>query len=328
MSVTAASDCVNDVELSRFIYSESGALLGHYDRCIASNEDVVYLDATPIARVKDGEIFPIEADHLGTPRVMQQPEGSVAVWSWDLLADTGSGSNAFGEQAPTGKQSFNLRFPGQYSDGNGLSYNYFRDYEAGTGRYVESDPIGLKGGFSTFGYVGGNPSGYSDRFGLLPPPGPNWFNVDHSRPQSPSGNSGGSGYGYTGSIEGFFFAGGGFTTLTCVDECGGRRYIHYIKVCPLGAAMGISGGAGAVGGVSGKNCREGTYAGWFLEGGASAGVVGGGYAQGYSSRGAPGTLGDLVPFEPNDVREGGFGLGPQEGFSFKLTFCYYIPLAN
>jgi RHS repeat-associated protein len=60
--------------------------------------------------------------------------------------------------------AFDLRFPGQFVDTeSGLHYNYFRDYDPKTGRYVESDPTGLDGGINTYIYVLNNPDRYIDQ---------------------------------------------------------------------------------------------------------------------------------------------------------------------
>lgn len=109
--------------------------------------------------------YAVETDHLGTPRLLTDATQQ-ARWRWT--------SPPFGDLAPAedpsglGKVTFNLRFPGQYYDReSGLSYNWNRYYDAGTGRYLQSDPIGLQGGWNTYSYVSGNPMMFIDPQGLM-----------------------------------------------------------------------------------------------------------------------------------------------------------------
>jgi RHS repeat-associated protein len=118
------------------------------------------------------------------------------VWRWKLNQQTATGSNAFGaqpaEEDPDGNGTrlrFDLRFPGQqYDAATGLHYNYFRDYESGTGRYVESDPIGLEGGNATYNYVDGIPLVGIDPLGLAT----TYDNWCRQNPKSCAGAFGGS----------------------------------------------------------------------------------------------------------------------------------------
>lgn len=114
----------------------------------------------------------IQPDHLGTPRTIIDPVRDLAIWRWDLDGE------AFGADAanddPDGDGvafAFSLRFPGQqYTPETGLNYNYQRDYDAQVGRYVQSDPIWLLGGISSYGYVEGRPLRYADPWVLASDP--------------------------------------------------------------------------------------------------------------------------------------------------------------
>ena len=53
---------------------------------------------------------------------------------------------------------------------NGPDSNYFSDYDPVTGRYVESDPLGLAAGINPYAYTEGDPVGRSDPQGLLDDP--------------------------------------------------------------------------------------------------------------------------------------------------------------
>jgi len=115
-----------------------------------------------------GELAYIHADHLGTPQGLSDESGNI-VW----LADYSPFGLAIVDEDPDldgNAVTFNLRFPGQYYDGEtGFHYNYFRDYDPSTGRYVQSDPIGLGGGLNTYGYVYQNPLRYTDPTGEFAP---------------------------------------------------------------------------------------------------------------------------------------------------------------
>jgi RHS repeat-associated protein len=151
----------------RFVYDEAGHLICEYDGAGAPVQETVYLGDSPIA-VPSGTdgIHYVHADQISTPRVITDTQGAV-VWRWE--------SDPFGvgvaDQDPDADGLafvYNSRMSGQYFDvETGLYYNYFRDYAADIGRYVQSDPIGLAGGLNTYRYVTNNPLNLIDPQGLL-----------------------------------------------------------------------------------------------------------------------------------------------------------------
>ncbi|MEH6418360.1 RHS repeat-associated core domain-containing protein [Pseudomonas sp. CGJS7] len=154
------------------LYNEAGQWIGDYDSTGATIQQAIWLGDAPVGLLAGAEsnqsLAYVQPDHLNTPRSVIDPVRNVAIWTWDAK------SEVFGSTPPNQDPDldstafvFNMRFPGQLHDSStGLSYNYFRDYEPAIGRYVQSDPIGLKGGLNTFAYVGSSPLSSVDALGL------------------------------------------------------------------------------------------------------------------------------------------------------------------
>ena len=160
-----------------FQFGANGQLLGEYDSNGHAIREYVYLDNEPLAMLSSTDtplspseppppttqsrLFFFHNDHLGTPLALTDTFGTIA-WAGER--------KPFGQTAIITELVENpLRLPGQYYEREtGLHYNYFRDYDPSTGRYIQSDPIGLEGGINTYAYVESNPLNSFDPWGLRP----------------------------------------------------------------------------------------------------------------------------------------------------------------
>ncbi|MDQ1832764.1 RHS repeat-associated core domain-containing protein, partial [Massilia scottii] len=162
-----------------FVYDEQGQLVGEYSYLNGkATRDTVYLGNLPVAVLTQTvtgtapaqstaiNVFHIHPDHLGTPRMITRQLDNKIVWRWD-------NGDPFGLTPPTeyfngsGTFTFNLRMPGQYYDrSTNLFHNYHRDYDPQSGRYIQSDPVGLVAGINTYIYALGRPASHTDRLGL------------------------------------------------------------------------------------------------------------------------------------------------------------------
>jgi len=158
-------------------YDEAGHQIGEYTYHGPVVAETLYVGDIPVAFANSTGAYTINADHLNAPRVIVDSNGNFASF-WNFVP--------FGERGLITSDkpvTYNARFPGQYFDvETGLSQNGFRDYDPATGRYMESDPIGLAGGVNTYGYVNGNPVNSVDLYGEK------WNDINYFDPNVPRDN--------------------------------------------------------------------------------------------------------------------------------------------
>jgi RHS repeat-associated protein len=98
-------------------------------------------------------------DNLGTPQRLTSADGTKV---WQVFSEAFGRSNVSFSDMEN-----NIRFPGQYYDVEiDVVYNYYRYYNYDSGRYIESDPIGIRGGINFFSYTSNKPTSMVDRLGL------------------------------------------------------------------------------------------------------------------------------------------------------------------
>lgn len=160
-----------------YAYDEQGRLLGEYDNNGIALAETAYLGNLPVVVLKrtaietpptpTTSVYYIYSDHIDAPRIITESATNNIVWNWidiDPFALVQPNENP----GAAATFSYKLRLPGQFFDNETNNhYNYYRDYDPQTGRYIESDPIGLDGGINTYAYVMGNPISYSDPDGLI-----------------------------------------------------------------------------------------------------------------------------------------------------------------
>ena len=106
------------------------------------------------------DYFWYHTDHLGTPQILTASDQYI---EWQEYF-TPFGDSMVRTEDYTDQY---IRMPGQFYDTKSkLNYNYFRDYNPFSGRYMQSDLIGLNGGVNTYGYALQNPMRLIDPLGL------------------------------------------------------------------------------------------------------------------------------------------------------------------
>ena len=152
---------VNAAITERYLWGDGTHLLATYDAAGALTARFTYADGRMPYRMTKGSTSYYPAyDQVGSLRLVTDASGNtVKRLDYDSFGNVVSDSNpAF--KVPLG-------FAGGLADADtGLVHFGARDYEPGTGRWMQKDPLSLGGGLNVYAYAEGNPVNLVDPSGL------------------------------------------------------------------------------------------------------------------------------------------------------------------
>lgn len=219
-----------------FLYANEG-LVAEYNATGELSNSFMYVpdgfwSTEALGQITGGEAYFYQHDQIGMPNLMTSKSGEV---KWQGTADAYGRMNVSVNDLPS-----NVRFPGQYEDSEtGLNQNFKRDYDPATGRYIQSDPIGLAGGLNRYSYSGNNPINAFD------PTGENFILKFGGKKTLQFGKAAA---GFAGTMY-----------MRCVKEClafGGitmsaaAAIAHYWVGCDVDASLLVNGGAAIIAGCA------------------------------------------------------------------------------
>lgn len=181
-----------------YVFTPEGQLLSEVTKPSTSagawttQREYVWLDGRPLAQIEypgstaaEGYVYLMHVDHLGQPRALTSMASGATVWTASPPRPYGDMTEVPGIDPANGRTiATNLRLPGQYDEkllnGVGLQgpfYNGARWYLPSMARYLELDPVALRGGLNGglapdwYGYGRANPVRWTDPTGM-------WAGID------------------------------------------------------------------------------------------------------------------------------------------------------
>jgi RHS repeat-associated protein len=155
---------VNGALVRRWLYQNQLSPVAELDSSGILVARFVYGTRTnvPDYFVREGSVYRIISDHLGSPRLVVNASSGAVVQRLDydefgnVILDTNPGFQPFGYAG------------GLYDRDTKLVRFGARDYDPGTGRWTAKDPVGFwAGDFNLYNYVMGDPVNRKDPSGLL-----------------------------------------------------------------------------------------------------------------------------------------------------------------